>query len=142
MKFVQLAKSLKEGLAPVYLIEGEEAYFRDHAVAAVRAACGIANPMLNDVRYEGETLKGEALGDLAWAGVDLGLDPTPTQFTGYDRTEDQGTILATSATVRSARRSMPASRACSCSTARRFTPRWAVRWPTTASSPAAVPSSR
>ena len=36
----------------------------------------------------------EALGDLAWAGVDLGLDPTPTQFTGYDRTEDQGTILA------------------------------------------------
>ena len=62
MKFVQLAKSLKEGLASVYLIEGEEAYFRDHAVAAVRAACGIANPMLNDVRYEGETLKGEALG--------------------------------------------------------------------------------
>ena len=36
----------------------------------------------------------EALGDLAWAGVDLGLDPTPTQFTGYDRAEDQGTILA------------------------------------------------
>ena len=36
----------------------------------------------------------EALGDLAWAGVDLGLDPTPTQFTGYDHTTDQGTILA------------------------------------------------
>ncbi len=36
----------------------------------------------------------EALGDLAWAGVDLGLDPTPTQFTGYDHTADQGTILA------------------------------------------------
>ena len=36
----------------------------------------------------------EALGDLAWAGVDLGLDPTPTQFTGYDHTVDQGTILA------------------------------------------------
>ena len=36
----------------------------------------------------------EALGDLAWAGVDLGLDPTPTQFTGYDHTIDQGTILA------------------------------------------------
>ena len=36
----------------------------------------------------------EALGDLAWAGVDLGLNPTPTQFTGYDHTADQGTILA------------------------------------------------
>ena len=36
----------------------------------------------------------EALDDLAWAGVDLGLDPTPTQFTGYDHTVDQGTILA------------------------------------------------
>ena len=35
----------------------------------------------------------EALGDLAWAGVDLGLDPTPTQFTGHDHTVDQGTIL-------------------------------------------------
>ena len=36
----------------------------------------------------------DALGDLAWAGVDLGLDTTPTKFTGYDHTVDQGTILA------------------------------------------------
>ena len=36
----------------------------------------------------------EALGDLAWAGVDLGLDTTLTKFTGYDHTVDQGTILA------------------------------------------------
>ena len=36
----------------------------------------------------------EALGDLAWAGVDLGLDTTPTKFTGYDHAVDQGTILA------------------------------------------------
>ena len=36
----------------------------------------------------------EALGDLAWAGVDLGLDTTPTKFTGYDHTVDHGTILA------------------------------------------------
>ena len=36
----------------------------------------------------------EALGDLAWAGVDLGLDTTPTKYTGYDHTVDQGTILA------------------------------------------------
>ncbi len=34
------------------------------------------------------------LGDLAWAGIDLGLDNTPTEFTGYDKLEDEGTILA------------------------------------------------
>jgi alanyl-tRNA synthetase len=37
----------------------------------------------------------EALGDLAWAGIDLGLDGTPTTFTGYDGTlTAQGKILA------------------------------------------------
>ncbi len=35
-----------------------------------------------------------ALGDLAWAGIDLGLDATPTQFTGYDHNEDTGRVLA------------------------------------------------
>ena len=37
-----------------------------------------------------------ARGDMsnAWQGLDLGLDNTPTQFTGYDRTEDQGKVLA------------------------------------------------
>ncbi len=36
----------------------------------------------------------EALGDLAWAGIDLGLDGTPTAFTGYRSLEGQGRILA------------------------------------------------
>lgn len=36
----------------------------------------------------------EALGDLAWAGIDLGLDTTPTKFTGYDRFSDTGKVLA------------------------------------------------
>ena len=36
----------------------------------------------------------EALGDLAWAGIDLGLDATPTAFTGYDRLTGEGKILA------------------------------------------------
>ena len=36
----------------------------------------------------------KALGDLAWAGIDLGLDNTPTQFTGYDRDTDTGKVLA------------------------------------------------
>lgn len=61
MKFVQLATALKSGLAPVYLIEGDEAYFRDHAVKSLREACALSQPALNDVRYEGESLKGEKL---------------------------------------------------------------------------------
>ncbi len=36
----------------------------------------------------------EALGDVAWAGIDLGLDATPTLFTGYDHNTDTGTVLA------------------------------------------------
>ena len=36
----------------------------------------------------------EALGDLAWAGIDLGLNTTPTRFTGYDKLTDSGEILA------------------------------------------------
>ena len=36
----------------------------------------------------------EALGDLAWAGIDLGLDNTPTLFTGYEHLKDTAAILA------------------------------------------------
>ena len=36
----------------------------------------------------------EALGDLAWAGIDLGLDGTPTAFTGYESLKGEGRILA------------------------------------------------
>jgi len=36
----------------------------------------------------------EALGDLAWAGIDLGIDNSPTEFTGYDSLSDICTVLA------------------------------------------------
>ena len=36
----------------------------------------------------------EALGDLAWAGIDLGLNNTPTVFSGYESMCDDGTVLA------------------------------------------------
>jgi len=36
----------------------------------------------------------EALGDLAWAGIDLGLDNTPTEFTGYEEMKSHSKILA------------------------------------------------
>ncbi len=61
MKFVDLAESLKEGLMPIYFLRGEEAYFRDRAVAAIRAACALQQPALNEVRIEGESLKGDKL---------------------------------------------------------------------------------
>ncbi|MDR1131645.1 MAG: alanine--tRNA ligase [Oscillospiraceae bacterium] len=35
-----------------------------------------------------------AMGDLAWAGVDLGLDSTPTKFIGYDCGAQAGRVLA------------------------------------------------
>lgn len=59
MKFVQLANSLKEKISPVYLIEGEETYFRDHAVGSIREACALSLPALNDVRREGEEVRGK-----------------------------------------------------------------------------------
>lgn len=61
MKFTELAKNVKEKLDAVYLIEGDDAYFRDGAVAAVKGACNIAQPLLNESAYDGETLKGDAL---------------------------------------------------------------------------------
>jgi hypothetical protein len=35
-----------------------------------------------------------AMGDLAWAGIDLGLDNIAPAFTGYEKTADEGRILA------------------------------------------------
>ena len=34
------------------------------------------------------------LGDLAWEGIELGLDNTPTEFTGYEKNEDEAKVLA------------------------------------------------
>ncbi len=36
----------------------------------------------------------KALGDLAWSGIDLGLDSTPTEFVGYDKLLCDATVLA------------------------------------------------
>ena len=34
------------------------------------------------------------LGDLAWEGIELGLDNTPTEFIGYEKDEDNAKVLA------------------------------------------------
>ncbi len=36
----------------------------------------------------------KALGDLAWAGIDLGLDNTPTSFVGYEKNNCEAKVLA------------------------------------------------
>jgi len=36
----------------------------------------------------------KALGDLGWAGIDLGLDKTPTEFVGYEQNSVNATVLA------------------------------------------------
>ncbi len=36
----------------------------------------------------------KALGDLAWAGIDLGLDNTPTEFVGYEMNNCEAKVLA------------------------------------------------
>ena len=36
----------------------------------------------------------KALGDLAWSGIDLGLDNTPTTFVGYDENNAEARVLA------------------------------------------------
>ena len=61
MKFTQLTKSLQQAVDPAYLIEGEEVYFRDAAVKAITEAVNITQPLLNNVRYEGESLRGDRL---------------------------------------------------------------------------------
>ena len=50
----------------------------------------------HELMEEQRRLGREALGDGkdAWKGLDLGLDNTPTVFTGYERLTDEGTVLA------------------------------------------------
>ncbi len=59
MKFIEFSKKINE-CTPIVLAEGEEAYFREKVVDSLREQL-IAQPILNDVRYEGEELKGDKL---------------------------------------------------------------------------------
>ena len=58
MKYIELNAKLKEKPKNIYLIEGDDAYFRDGAVKAILNACAISQPLLNAATFEGEALKG------------------------------------------------------------------------------------
>ena len=49
--------------------------------------------LMNEQRIRAREAR-KALGDLGWEGIDLGLDTTPTEFTGYGKTTDTAKILA------------------------------------------------
>ncbi len=57
MKFIEFKKKLEEGeVFPVYLIEGEDAYFRSLALNALKSKL-VTEPSVNYVKFEGDELK-------------------------------------------------------------------------------------
>ena len=63
MKYTELKNSISEGAQPVYLLEGDDAYFRTHGEEQIKAAF-LSMPELNYSSFDGESLKGPALSDL------------------------------------------------------------------------------
>lgn len=66
MKFTELKDSIKEGAKPIYLLEGDDAYFRLKGEEMLRDAF-VEMPELNYSAFEGESLKGSALNSLVAA---------------------------------------------------------------------------
>ncbi len=59
MKYTELKNSLNEGACNVYLLEGDDAYFRLNGEELIKSAF-LQMPELNYTSYEGENLKGSA----------------------------------------------------------------------------------
>lgn len=66
MKFTELKDNIAAGAAKVYLFEGEDAYFRKRAEEMVKEAF-LTLPELNFSSFEGESLRGAAIGGLVSA---------------------------------------------------------------------------
>lgn len=60
MKFVLFKKSLEEGVAPIYLFEGEEEYFKERGEEMLKEKV-LTEPSLNYTSFSGETLKGSEI---------------------------------------------------------------------------------
>lgn len=60
MKYTELKNSLKEGASSVYLLEGDDAYFRLNGEELIKSAF-LQMPEMNYSSYEGESLKGSAM---------------------------------------------------------------------------------
>lgn len=66
MKYTELKNSIKEGAKPVYLFEGDDAYFRSNGEQQIKTAF-LQMPELNFTAFDGDTLKGPALSQLVAA---------------------------------------------------------------------------
>lgn len=94
MKFTELKDSIKEGAKQIYLLEGEDAYFRLKAEEMIKDAF-LQMPELNYSTFEGENLKGSALNSLVAAVKNypfmaekrivkvIDFYPSETEFDGY-----------------------------------------------------------
>ena len=66
MKYTELKNDLAQGARGIYLLEGDDAYFRMKGEEAIKAAF-LQMPELNFTSFDGETLKGGALTTLTSA---------------------------------------------------------------------------
>ena len=66
MKFTQLKDDLKEGARSIYLIEGDDAYFRQKAEEQIKGAF-LQLPELNFSTFDGAQYKGANLGEIITA---------------------------------------------------------------------------
>lgn len=66
MKFVLFKKSLEEGVAPIYLFDGEEEYFKERGEAMLKEKF-LGEPSLNYTTFSGENLKGGDISELVRA---------------------------------------------------------------------------
>lgn len=66
MKFTQLKDDIKEGVKSVYLIEGDDAYFRAKAEEQIKSAC-LEMPELNYAAYDCSAVKGAGFSEIVAA---------------------------------------------------------------------------
>lgn len=66
MKFTELKNSIAEGAQSVYLLQGVDAYFRSKGEEMIKEAF-LQFPELNYASFDGETLKGSAIGEMVTA---------------------------------------------------------------------------
>lgn len=66
MKYTELKSSISEGAKPIYLLEGDDAYFRMKGEEQIKNAF-LEMPELNYTSFDGESLKGNALSALVSA---------------------------------------------------------------------------
>ncbi|MGN0818380.1 MAG: hypothetical protein ACI4L9_05355, partial [Candidatus Coproplasma sp.] len=66
MKFTELKNDIESGARTIYLIEGDDAYFRTRAEEQIKSAY-LTMPELNYSSYDGSLYKGASLSEITSA---------------------------------------------------------------------------